>query len=177
MAPFVPLLFMGDEVGATTPFPYFVSHGDPDLVEAVRQGRAREFAGFQGSGEPPDPQAESTFSSAVLPDAVTEVGEALRSWYRRLLALRRTNPHLRALDRDATSVSVHERGRALVISRGRNADVVIVLHFGEEPVDVGLPASGPWRVLADSNVVEVLDSLVRIGPWGAVVVERVATPA
>ncbi len=47
-SPFVPLLFMGEEYGETAPFQYFVSHGDPDLVEAVRQGRREEFAGVVG---------------------------------------------------------------------------------------------------------------------------------
>jgi maltooligosyltrehalose trehalohydrolase len=181
-APFVPLLFMGEAEGVTTPFPYFVSHGDPDLVDAVRKGRAREFAGFQGSGDPPDPQAESTFESAVLSDAVTEDGAALRSWYRRLLTLRRTQPQLCALDRDATSVSVHEREQSLVVARGRRAEVVVALHFGEGAVDVGLPAPGSWRVLADSSTAPPFDgaraarldgAVVSLAPWGAVVLERV----
>ncbi len=46
LSPFVPLLFMGEEYGETAPFPYFTSHADPELVEAVRRGRAQEFAAF-----------------------------------------------------------------------------------------------------------------------------------
>ena len=60
LSPFVPLLFMGEEYGETRPFPYFVSHTDPALVEAVRRGRAEEFAGFfaaDAASELPDPQA------------------------------------------------------------------------------------------------------------------------
>ena len=45
LAPYVPLLFMGEEYGETAPFPYFTSHGDPALVEAVRRGRARGVRG------------------------------------------------------------------------------------------------------------------------------------
>jgi maltooligosyltrehalose trehalohydrolase len=185
-APFVPLLFMGEEDGVTTPFPYFVSHGDPELVEAVRRGRAREFAGFQGDGEPPDPQAESTFSSAVLPELVTEDGAALRAWYRRLLTMRRIHPQLSVLDRDATSVSVDERQQSLVVARGRRAEVAIALHFGEGSVELRLPARGPWRVLADSSTAPPFESesattldadVVPLGSWGAVLLERViATP-
>ena len=44
LSPYVPLLFMGEEHGEANPFLYFVSHGDPALVEAVREGRRREFA-------------------------------------------------------------------------------------------------------------------------------------
>lgn len=61
LSPFIPLLFMGEEYGEKSPFQYFVSHSDEDLIEAVRNGRREEFASFQWEGEIPDPQAESTF--------------------------------------------------------------------------------------------------------------------
>ena len=47
-APFVPLLFQGEEWAASTPFLYFTDHADPELGRAVREGRRREFAGFDG---------------------------------------------------------------------------------------------------------------------------------
>jgi maltooligosyltrehalose trehalohydrolase len=168
-------------ISSTTSLPK-VSHADPELVEAVRKGRAREFAGFQGGGEPPDPQAESTFESAVLSDPVTEDGATLRAWYRRLLTLRRTHSRLADLDRAATSASVHERERSLVVARGRNAEIAVALHFGEGSVEVGLPGPGPWRVLADSSTAppfagpsasELEGAAVALGPWSAVVLERV----
>ena len=58
LSPYVPLIFMGEEHGETNPFLYFVSHGDPALIEAVREGRRREFAAFVWTGDVPDPQAE-----------------------------------------------------------------------------------------------------------------------
>ena len=61
LAPYIPLIFMGEEYGDTAPFLYFVSHGDPALVEAVRKGRAEEFARFGWGAEIPDPQSEETF--------------------------------------------------------------------------------------------------------------------
>src|SRR5579862_790268 len=66
LSPFVPLLFMGEEYGETSPFQYFVSHGDKDLIEAVRRGRQEEFASFGWKTEVPDPQAESTFVNSKL---------------------------------------------------------------------------------------------------------------
>ena len=51
LSPYVPLLFMGEEHGETNPFLYFVSHGDPALVEAVRKGRQEEFATFSLGGK------------------------------------------------------------------------------------------------------------------------------
>ena len=66
-SPFVPMLWMGEEWGETRPFPYFVHHGDEGLIDAVRKGRAREFAAFQRPGvSVPDPQGEATFASAKL---------------------------------------------------------------------------------------------------------------
>src|SRR5262249_23569043 len=56
LSPYVPLLFMGEEYGETSPFLYFVSHGDPALIDAVRRGRREEFKKFAWQGEPPDPQ-------------------------------------------------------------------------------------------------------------------------
>ncbi len=66
-SPYTPMLFMGEEWGATTPFLYFTDHQDPELAEAVRQGRRSEFSGHgwaemypdeavDGELEVPDPQ-------------------------------------------------------------------------------------------------------------------------
>src|SRR5574341_367200 len=52
LSPFVPLLFMGEEYGEEAPFLYFVSHSDPDLIEAVRKGRKQEFTAFNWKGNP-----------------------------------------------------------------------------------------------------------------------------
>lgn len=61
LSPYIPLLFMGEEYGEDIPFLYFVSHSDPDLVKAVREGRKHEFRSFRWEGEPPDPQDTETF--------------------------------------------------------------------------------------------------------------------
>ena len=66
LSPFVPLIFMGEEYGETAPFPYFVSHSELELIEAVRKGRREEFATFKWQGELPDPQDEATFMQAKL---------------------------------------------------------------------------------------------------------------
>src|SRR5690606_14965927 len=63
---FVPMLFMGEEYGEEQPFQYFVDHGDPELVKAVREGRKNEFKAFQWEGDVPDPQSEHTFFSSRL---------------------------------------------------------------------------------------------------------------
>jgi maltooligosyltrehalose trehalohydrolase len=90
LSPQIPLLFMGEEWGESAPFPYFVRHGDPDLVAAVKKGRKEEFKGFVGEQEPPDPQSETTFESAKLGWLRVETcGAALLGWYRRLIEIRK----------------------------------------------------------------------------------------
>src|SRR5207244_2862263 len=65
-APALPLLFMGEEYGETSPFQYFTSHLDPALVEAVRKGRTEEFRSFGWEGAVPDPSEPATFLRSRL---------------------------------------------------------------------------------------------------------------
>jgi len=97
LAPYVPMLFMGEEYGEVAPFLYFVSHSDPDLVQAVRRGRREEFASFGWTGEVPDPQSEETFARSRIHFELGNEGEhaKLRAMYRELLAIRREEPALR----------------------------------------------------------------------------------
>jgi maltooligosyltrehalose trehalohydrolase len=153
-APFVPLLFMGEEYAETNPFPYFISHTDEALVEAVRKGRREEFAEFAQVSEPPDPQAVATFESARLSwerrdgDAHQRVWQ----WHHDLLALRRERPALQLLDPTATAVQVFGAEQVIVVTREAADDVVtFVLGFGTTAcvVDVELPVA-TWTVVLDS---------------------------
>ena len=97
LAPYVPMLFMGEEYGEVAPFLYFVSHSDRDLVEAVRKGRREEFRSFGWAGEVPDPQAEETFARSRIHFERGNQGEhaQTRALYREMLAIRREEPALR----------------------------------------------------------------------------------
>ena len=159
-APYVPLLFQGEEYGEPRPFPYFVSHTDPDLVEAVRAGRSRELVSADVT--PPDPQAESTFLSAVLDRTHTKTpeGAAMHTWFRRLLQLRREHPALhppdRSLPRDRSSIRVQLLDDVLILERAQAGDrLVAVFHFGVDAIRTSnvLPG-GRWSVLADSATKE-----------------------
>jgi len=96
LLPQTPMIFMGEEWYASTPFPFFCDFG-PDLAEAVRKGRREEFSKFPEFRDPrrraeiPDPQAESTFASAKLPwDELQDLErEEWFDWFRRLLATRK----------------------------------------------------------------------------------------
>jgi maltooligosyltrehalose trehalohydrolase len=97
LSPYVPLLFMGEEYGETNPFLYFVHHGDPALVQSVREGRKKEFEAIGRSELQIDPQDEDTFRRSRLDWArrTTPEGARMLRLYTDLLALRREEPALR----------------------------------------------------------------------------------
>ena len=130
LSPFLPLLFMGEEYGEVAPFGYFVSHSDPALIEAVRQGRQEEFAAFGWPGEPPDPLDEATFLRAKLDHRLRREGKnkVLLEFYRELLGLRRELSVLTDLGRRDRDVQGYEREKVLWVrmNRGRGRGG----HFG-----------------------------------------------
>jgi maltooligosyltrehalose trehalohydrolase len=133
-APFVPMLFMGEEWGASTPFPYFTDHQDPVLAAAVRDGRRREFAAFGWAPEDvPDPQAAETFERARLDWTEPEQGDGphaeLLAWHRELIRLRRSHPCLTDGRLDLVEVEVDEAGPGLTIRRG---DVTVAVGLGPQ---------------------------------------------
>ena len=97
LSPYIPLLFMGEEYGETVPFLYFTEHGDQAIVDAVREGRNREFPEIGTQGTPIDPQAEESFARSVLNwERRNGASNAmLLRLYTDLIALRREEPALR----------------------------------------------------------------------------------
>src|SRR6185312_15141768 len=98
LAPYLPLLFMGEEYCESRPFQFFCSFSDPTLIENVRAGRRREFEAFHKDGsDVPDPQAESTFAASRLSWSWESDSHrsGLRRLYQDLLRVRREWPVLR----------------------------------------------------------------------------------
>ena len=147
LSPFIPLLFMGEEYGETAPFPYFVSHSDPDLIEAVRHRRQEEFAHLQKAEEPPDPQEEATRQSARLDHSLRHQGKhrLLYELYKELIKLRNETRADAGLSKDRMEVVCLERESTLVVRRwGREEQVAAIFHFGDTAsVNIPLP-SGRW---------------------------------
>jgi len=142
LSPFVPMLFMGEEWGAGTPFQYFTDHPDPDLGRAVSEGRRREFAAFGWEPEDvPDPQAPTTFERSRLdwaePDRPPHAG--LLEWHRTLIALRRSVPDLGPGDPAAVRARWDEDGAWLVLERGR-ARIAVNLAAGATTLAVDASA-------------------------------------
>jgi len=142
-SPFTPMLFMGEEWGASTPWQYFTDHTDPKLAEAVRQGRRREFAEHGWRAEDvPDPQARSTVLGSTLDwtEPAREPHAELLDWYRRLIRLRRDVPELTDPDLAAVQVDYDRTAGWLAVHRGRHR--VLVRLGGSEPV--GIPLDTPY---------------------------------
>ncbi|MFE1960854.1 malto-oligosyltrehalose trehalohydrolase [Streptomyces sp. NPDC059479] len=151
-APSTPMLFMGEEWGASTPWQFFTDHPDPVLAEAVRTGRRREFASHGWAAEEiPDPQDPATRERSCLDRSETgkEPHARLLAWYRELIALRHGQPDLSDPDLAGTKVAYDEEARWLAYRRG---DLRIAVNLSGEPVRIPLggsrPHDGGGRVLA-----------------------------
>lgn len=154
-APFIPMLFMGEEYAEPAPFPYFISHGDADLVEAVRKGRREEFAAFGWEGDIPDPYAVSTFVSARLNHGLRTQGKhaEIQALYTDLLRLRREVPALRHLDKDAQNVIPFEAQTSLILHRWHgDGHVFAAYNFGQTAAALLPPVpAGRWTRLQASQ--------------------------
>jgi maltooligosyltrehalose trehalohydrolase len=145
LSPFVPLLFMGEEYGETTPFQYFISHLDPALVEAVRRGRREEFAAFGWQDLVPDPQDEATFRRSQLQHQLKEKEPhlVLLRFYKELIRKRKEWDLGRAAKWHVWEVK-HD---ALVLFREEaTSHLAMVFNFADSAVTPDLPKwEGLWR--------------------------------
>ncbi|MFH8620005.1 malto-oligosyltrehalose trehalohydrolase [Streptomyces sp. NPDC017979] len=167
--PFTPMLFMGEEWGAGTPWQYFTDHTDPEVARAAREGRRQEFAAHGwGAGDVPDPQDPATRRRSCLDRAerTRPPHDRLLAWHRELIALRRAQPDLTDPDL-ATVRATHDGAGRFVVRRG---DLRIVYNFGAEPVRVQVGADA--QVLASWDPPEAPDAQggLRLGPRTCVVV-------
>ncbi len=141
-SPYTPMLFMGEEWAASTPWQFFADPDSEELAEATRNGRREEFASHGWDGEVPDPCDAATFERSRLdwgePDDDGPHAEMLR-WYQQLTALRRATPQLTDGRRQRTTATYDEDARWFVLRRD---DVAVVCNLGPErqPVAVeGIP--------------------------------------
>ncbi|GAA4670305.1 malto-oligosyltrehalose trehalohydrolase [Frondihabitans cladoniiphilus] len=154
-SPFTPMLFMGEEWAASTPWQFFTSHPEHDLGEATAKGRIAEFAkmGWDESVVP-DPQDPATFENSKLDWSEVETGRhaVLHDAYKRLIALRRslldlTDP---TLSSPTVSVAFDEDDRWLTLRRGA---VTIAVNFAADPIS--LEVAGDELLFASTPAVEL----------------------
>ncbi|MEH0473568.1 malto-oligosyltrehalose trehalohydrolase [Streptomyces sp. B21-097] len=172
-APFTPMLFMGEEWAAGTPWQYFTDHTDPELAEAVRRGRRREFAAHGWAEEDvPDPQDPATRERSCLDwsEPRREPHARVLAWYRELIALRHTQADLTDPDLADIKVAYDAQARWLAFRRG---DVRVAVNLGEEPAAIPL-GPRPARVLAAWDPVDApgADGLLQLPGQSCVILEQ-----
>ncbi|QHK22249.1 malto-oligosyltrehalose trehalohydrolase [Pseudarthrobacter psychrotolerans] len=166
-SPFTPMLFMGEEFGASTPWQFFTSHTEPELGKATAEGRIREFERM--GWDPavvPDPQDPETFRRSKLNWAEAADGDHARllSLYGSLTSLRRAYPELAGLGFAETHVTFDDDAGWLRFRRG---SVEVLLNFSASPVR--LPASrGRVLLSTDEAILFDGDSVALAAHSGAV---------
>jgi maltooligosyltrehalose trehalohydrolase len=160
LAPFVPLLFMGEEYGENAPFQFFSDHIDKDIADATREGRRAEFASFASFAgqEVPDPQDPATFERSKL---TREQDPGLAALYARLLEVRR-----RLAPGDAEAIEFDEQARWLVMRRGR---FEVICNFSSSQRQ-RVACAGSLVQLATHGDPVVLDGAVELEPLSGALV-------
>ncbi|MET0714141.1 MAG: malto-oligosyltrehalose trehalohydrolase [Mycetocola sp.] len=171
LGPFTPMLFMGEEWGASTPWQFFTSHPEPELGKATAEGRIAEFARMGWDPDVvPDPQDPSTFANSKLDWNELEQAdhERVLAFYRALADMRRQRPEFTDPRFGRIRVTFDEAERWLVLRRGGTAVVLnfsateravpvpdgsVLLSFTATGEDVGALTDGSLRVPAHSVAV------------------------
>ena len=197
LSPYVPMLFMGEEYGEETPFFYFISHGDGALIEAVREGRKKEFEGFHWNAEPPDPQDVETFERSKLQWEKRMQGKhsVILNWHKHLLALRKKHPAL--LNFNKNEVRATTLGQSGIVLYRQNSEggqhLACLFNFSDEDLEFTMPWQDyQWEKLVDSKesqwferkeeTLEVHSSSalsqehIKVWPWSAVVYSGTSLP-
>ncbi|MBS7563684.1 malto-oligosyltrehalose trehalohydrolase [Mucilaginibacter sp. Bleaf8] len=157
-APYLPMLFMGEEYSEPHRFMYFVSHTDAELAEAVRKGRKAEFAAFHAQGEAPDPVDEKTFIDSQLQwDIIAQQPhQTMLSFYKALIQLRKTLPALHHLNRKHIWTDVNEEQNTLILRRKHYVqEALILMNFSGNKQSLSLPDTAQsWKKQFDSADVQ-----------------------
>jgi malto-oligosyltrehalose trehalohydrolase len=170
-SPYTPMLFMGEEWGADTPWQYFTDHIDPGLAKAVAEGRKAEFTDHGwDAAEVPDPQDPATFLRSKLDWAQCdrEPYLGILAWYRELIALRRARPELTDPRLDRVHAGFDEDARWLMVRRGR---LRIVANLGTRTVRLPLGQRGTGLLAASRPEVAITQDTVAMPPAAFAVIE------
>ncbi|ACZ21599.1 maltooligosyl trehalose hydrolase [Sanguibacter keddieii DSM 10542] len=185
---FTPMLFMGEEWGATTPWQFFTDFTDPELGRLVTEGRTKEFSGHDWSSiygddvTVPDPQDRATFDGSKVrwEETAAPGHDALLEWHRVLIALRRSEPDLGSGDRSQVEVrwsgTSSEDGTPAVLVL-RHGSVVTVVNLSDEvqaetleESDLGSAGVAP-EILATWNEAALTGRELRLSPGAVAVVK------
>lgn len=171
-SPFTPMLFMGEEYGATTPWQFFTSHPEPELGKATAEGRIKEFERM--GWDPavvPDPQDPETFTRSKLNWAEAAEGDHARllELYRSLIALRRSTPELTGLGFEDTVVDFSEAEGWLVLQRG---PVRVAMNFSAQPRRIPVHAASLLLATEDSALLDTASGQLDLPGHSAAIISK-----
>lgn len=156
LAPYLPMLFMGEEYAEDAPFTYFVSHTDKELIEAVKNGRKKEFEHEQWAHEPADPHNEDTFNKCKLDwnKRTKGIHKVYLQWHKDLIALRKNNSALRSFSKSDTRIYIVSP-QSYVLHR-RSADerehILAMFNLSDKSVTfIPPPYADQWHLLLSSS--------------------------
>ncbi len=159
-APFVPMLFQGEEFAASSPFLYFAQHDDPIIARSVSEGRRMEHAHEGDAQSIPDPEAQSTYENSKLKWEERESGEhaEMLAWYRRLISLRRYNAALRDGNPAKTHVQFDSENQWIRMERNK---VHLLFNFADHPINLPVPDGTSITLTADSTS-DIVDGTIQL---------------
>jgi maltooligosyltrehalose trehalohydrolase len=156
LAPYVPMLFMGEEYGEDTPFFYFVNYANEELQKEVIEGRKKEFEKFKGQGEHEDPNSIETFNQSKVQWSKRRTGKyaILLDWHRQLINLRKTSPVLQNFTKEGIAVdTIGEKGFVLHrSSEDKQKQMLCFFNLSEEIITYKIAEDLlEWHKILDSN--------------------------
>ena len=156
LSPYIPMLFMGEEYGEDNPFFYFVSHSDEALVQAVRNGRKKEFENYRWLTEPPDPQEVSTFENSKIDTTKRNIVKhrILLEWNKALISLRKTDSALQNTSKNFIRVIPNKESGFMVHRKSENEQNHLLCFFNldEGKITFHIPSfSAKWIKILDSK--------------------------
>lgn len=155
ISPYLPMLFMGEEWGETSPFLFFISHTDDKLAALVNKGRKEEFSYFNWQGEPPDPRLEKTFTNSMLQWNLrnTSPHSNMLAYYKRLISLRKSLPALSQTNRSNINAEADESRKLIRVERWtHDQHIECFLNFSNESQPIpAKPNASYKRILCSSD--------------------------
>lgn len=155
LSPYTPLLFMGEEFAAETPFLYFIDHIDEKLVEAVGVGRREEFKSFMWQKDIPEPGDDETFlRSKINWESINEErNNAIFNFYKKLIELRKNIALLQNRKRSHFHIKSTKNDNTFIMStQDSSGEIYVFFNFDDEEIQIDFKfPEGNWKKLIDSS--------------------------
>ncbi|MDJ1503810.1 malto-oligosyltrehalose trehalohydrolase [Xanthocytophaga agilis] len=167
LSPYLPMLFMGEEYAEDVPFFYFIDYSEKELIKAVQKSRREQLAGYGDVGNPPDPQAETTFKACILQWDKRRSGKhaSMLEWYKTLIAVRKQYEVLQNYTKNDLTVTVLGQSGIALLRQSKDGlqKLVCLLNLKDVTIEYTFPSlSGSWDKLLDSKDTQWLEKKQKV---------------